>query len=203
MSAEQHWDSAYTDKGVNERSWSESGDSDALIEFEFAQLGSDAAVIDVGGGASTFAKSLQIRGYKNLAVLDVSQVALREAQESFGNRAAEVEWIVSNILNWEPTRSYAYWNDRAVFHFLTKSEDQQKYVEKVSQATEAGSHIVIATFSPEGPESCSGLPVQRWTQEVLASLFSDTCSLLRSGKRDHLTPWGSTQSFSWVHLIRN
>ena len=160
-------------------------------------------MIDVGGGASTFTQSLQIRGYSDLSVLDVSEIALHEAQLSLGDRAKEVDWIIGNILEWVPTRKYQYWNDRAVFHFLTKREDQQKYVQKVLQATHTESHIVIAAFSPEGPESCSGLPIQRWTQEALADLFSDTCSLLRSGKRDHTTPWGSTQSFSWVHLMRN
>ena len=203
MSLQQHWNNSYSSKRVFERSWSESGESEALVDFDSAMLAFDAKVIDVGGGASTFTQSLQIRGYSDLTVLDVSEIALREAQLSLGVRAAEVDWINSDILNWVPTQKYQFWNDRAVFHFLTKREDQLNYVQKVFQATDAGSHIVIAAFSPDGPESCSGLPVQRWSQESLANLFTEHCSILCCGQRDHTTPWGSTQSFSWVHLMRN
>jgi trans-aconitate methyltransferase len=148
-------------------------------------------------------KSLVQRGYNNVTVLDVSQTAIDEAKLMLGDKRESVKWIVSDVVQWEPTEIYSYWNDRAVFHFLVDGEDQQAYVGNVLRSTRSGSHIVIATFSPDGPESCSGLQVQRWSQEDLAKLFADSCSLVRSGERGHVTPWGSTQSFTWVHLLRD
>jgi trans-aconitate methyltransferase len=188
---------------VNERSWSESGESDSLDEIESADLSSEDGIIDVGGGASTFVKSLVQRGYNNVTVLDVSQAAIAEAQSMLGDAQEAVKWIVSDVVQWEPTETYSYWNDRAVFHFLVDKEDQQAYVGNVMRSTRSGSHIVIATFSPDGPESCSGLQVQRWSQKDLSKLFADSCSVVRSGERNHVTPWGLTQSFTWVHLLRN
>ena len=203
VSAQTHWDDAYSSKGVNDRSWSESGESDSLDEFDSADLSSEDGIIDVGGGASTFVKSLVQRGYNNVTLLDVSQAAIDEAKLILGDTCESVKWIVSDIVQWEPSETYAFWNDRAVFHFLVNEQDQQTYVRNVLRATSSGSHIVIATFSPDGPDSCSGLPVKRWSQEDLAKLFADSCSVVRSGERSHVTPWGSTQSFTWVHLLRN
>ena len=203
VSAQTHWDNAYSSKGVKDRSWSESGESDSLDEFDYANLSSEDGIIDVGGGASTFVKSLVQRGYNNVTVLDVSQTAIDEAKLMLGDIRESVKWIVSDVVQWEPIEIYSYWNDRAVFHFLVDKEDQQAYVGNVLRSTRSGSHIVIATFSPDGPESCSGLQVQRWSQEDLAKLFADSCSVLRSGERSHVTPWGSTQSFTWLHLLRD
>ena len=203
MSAQTHWDNAYSSKGVKDRSWSESGESDSLDEFDYANLSSEDGIIDVGGGASTFVKSLVKRGYNNVTVLDVSQAAIAEAQSMLGDAQEAVKWIIADIVQWEPSETYAFWNDRAVFHFLVNEQDQQAYVGNVLRSTRSGSHIVIATFSPDGPESCSGLQVQRWSQDDLAKLFADSCSLVRSGERGHVTPWGSTQSFTWVHLLRD
>ena len=203
VSAQTHWDNAYSSKGVKDRSWSESGESDSLDEFDYANLSSEDGIIDVGGGASTFVKSLVQRGYNNVTVLDVSQTAIDEAKLMLGDIRESVKWIVSDVVQWEPMEIYSYWNDRAVFHFLVDKEDQQAYVGNVLRSTRSGSHIVIATFSPDGPESCSGLQVQRWSQEDLAKLFADSCSVLRSGERSHVTPWGSTQSFTWLHLLRD
>jgi trans-aconitate methyltransferase len=203
VSVQTHWDNAYSSKGVNDRSWSESGESDSLDEFDSADLSSEDGIIDVGGGASTFVKSLVQRGYNNVTVLDVSQTAIDEAKLMLGDKRESVKWIVSDVVQWEPTEIYAYWNDRAVFHFLVDKEDQQAYVGNVMRSTRSGSHIVIATFSPDGPESCSGLQVQRWSQKDLSKLFADSCSVVRSGERNHVTPWGLTQSFTWVHLLRN
>ena len=203
VSAQTHWDNAYSSKGVKDRSWSESGESDSLDEFDYANLSSEDGIIDVGGGASTFVKSLVQRGYNNVTLLDVSQAAIAEAQSMLGDAQEAVKWIIADIVQWEPSETYAFWNDRAVFHFLVNEQDQQAYVGNVLRSTRSGSHIVIATFSPDGPESCSGLQVQRWSQEDLAKLFADSCSVVRIGERGHVTPWGSTQSFTWVHLLRD
>lgn len=186
-----------------ERSWSESGDSDALAELFASGISYEDAIIDIGGGSSTFVDSLLSNHYSNVSVLDISSVAIDEAKYRKGSSGENVSWIVGDVLAWNPPNTYRYWNDRAVFHFLVDPIDQRKYVEKVRDATKSGSHIVIATFSPEGPESCSGLPVQRWSAEQLSALFEDFCTVVSQTEYNHVTPWGSTQSFMRLHLKRN
>ena len=197
-----HWDNAYASKSVHERSWSESGDSDALAELFASGIGNQDAVIDIGGGSSIFVDSLLSNYYSNVSVLDISSAAIDEAKHRTGSSGKTVSWIVGDVLTWNPPNTYRYWNDRAVFHFLVDPLDQQKYVQKVRDATSSGSHIVIATFSPEGPESCSGLPVQRWSAEQLSSLFAELCTVVSQTNYEHVTPWGSTQSFMRLHLQR-
>ena len=98
-----------------------------------------------------------------------------------------------------PFQHYDLWHDRAVFHFLTDSSAQQTYVEAATRAVKSGGYIIIATFSPEGPAKCSGLPVQRYDAETLARKFSD-CVLLDSQMEIHQTPSGTSQSFTYVRL---
>lgn len=203
MNSQHHWNSAYSTKGVSDRSWSELTESDALSEVETAHLPMNAPIIDIGGGASTFTRSLVNKGFLDLTVLDISHLAIEEAKQSLGARAGEVDWTVSDVLTWQPSRKFMYWNDRAVFHFLINPVDQQSYVNKVLSATVSGSHIVIATFSMNGPESCSGLPVQRWSADTLFAIFAESCSVVAQHEYDHVTPWGSTQSFMRLHLRRN
>jgi len=196
-----HWDNAYLSKAVEERSWSESGDSDALAELLASGISKHDAVIDIGGGSSTFVDSLLRNSFENISVLDISGAAIGEAQYRTGSLGKNVSWIVGDVLDWIPPHTYRYWNDRAVFHFLVDPTDQQNYVNKVREATSPGSHIVVATFSLEGPESCSGLPVQRWSAEQLAVLFAEFCTVVSHTEYEHVTPWGSKQSFMRLHLM--
>ena len=53
---------------------------------------------------------------------------------------------------------------------------------------------LAAPFAPDGPESCSGLPVARWNADDLAAVLGLT--LVRQDRRIHTTPWGSTQPFT-------
>jgi hypothetical protein len=60
----------------------------------------------------------------------------------------------------------------------------------------------VATFGPDGPQTCSGLPVVRYTHEELAAEFPGYDLVATSGEL-HVTPWGSTQEFTAVLLRRH
>ncbi len=62
-------------------------------------------------------RSLVQRGYSHVTVLDISQAAIAEAKSMMGIASESVNWVVADILKWEPTETYSYWYDRAVFHF--------------------------------------------------------------------------------------
>jgi hypothetical protein len=55
----------------------------------------------------------------------------------------------------------------------------------------------VATFGPDGPTTCSGLPIVRYSHEELAAQFPGYELVTTSGE-DHVTPWGSTQQFTAV-----
>ncbi|MFB6261246.1 MAG: SAM-dependent methyltransferase, partial [Thiohalorhabdaceae bacterium] len=59
----------------------------------------------------------------------------------------------------------------------------------------AGSFAVIATFGPEGPERCSGLPVVRYSPESLATTLGSGFERVAMETEAHRTPGGQPQQF--------
>jgi SAM-dependent methyltransferase len=160
------------------------------------------AVVDVGGGASRLAATLLERGWSDLTVLDMSDVALRAARTALGADAERVAWVRTDVLDWSPARSYGLWHDRAVFHFLTDPGLRERYVATASRALPAGGHLVIGTFAEDGPPTCSGLPVARYDAAALAAAFGPGFHLVADRRDAHRTPSGSAQPFTWVVLRR-
>ncbi|TDE09411.1 class I SAM-dependent methyltransferase [Dyadobacter psychrotolerans] len=110
--------------------------------------------------------------YENLIVLDISGEALERAKERLGAAANRVQWVVSNITEYKPTDPFELWHDWAAFHFLTTTEETNSYLSLVEQSILSGGYLSIATFSDNGPTSCSGLPVHRYSMDELTNQFS-------------------------------
>lgn len=157
-------------------------------------------IIDVGGGEATLVDDLLDRGYRNLAVLDVSQTALDVAKARLGERAGAVDWLCGDVTTFPFTRhQYDVWHDRAVFHFLTDPKDRAAYVRQVTHAVKPGGHVIVATFGPEGPTKCSGLDVVRYDPDALHDQFGANFRLLRHLTEMHRTPAGATQQFTYCY----
>ena len=194
-----HWDATYTERGAEDVSWFQSEPHTSLALFDALGVRRDAAVIDVGGGASALVDRLVTHGYVDLTVLDISPVALDLARDRVGD-AAKVEWVVSDVLTWAPDRRYDLWHDRAVFHFLTDPDDRAAYLATLTEVVPTGA-VILATFAPDGPETCSGLPVARYGPDELADLLPDFDVV--AARRDvHVTPWGAEQPFTFVAARR-
>ena len=196
-----HWDDRYSTIGATEVSWFEEAPTMSLHALDAAAVTPTASVIDIGGGASRLADALLGRGFTDLTVLDVSEAALVEVRKRVGDRD-DVTWVCSDLLVWKPERTWSVWHDRAVFHFLTDPADRAVYRRLVEQAVEPGGVIVVATFALDGPEYCSGLPVQRYDAAGLATEVGPELEVIASGGTTHRTPSDATQPFIWVALRR-
>jgi 2-polyprenyl-3-methyl-5-hydroxy-6-metoxy-1,4-benzoquinol methylase len=167
----------------------------ALIE-RAANGDRNAAIIDVGGGASTLVDDLLDRGYRNITVVDIAQAALEVAQLRLGQAAAAVQWVRADVTDSPfPSLAYDVWHDRAVFHFLTEPESRSAYVQNVAYSMKPRGHVIVSTFGPEGPTKCSGLDVVRYSRESLHGEFGPRFRLLESSTESHQTPFGTTQQF--------
>lgn len=160
----------------------------------------DAGVVDVGGGSSLLAVHLARAGYHPITVVDISAAALEQAKERAGEGGAAIDWTVADIADFNPTRTYGIWHDRAVFHFLTDAADRQKYLAAIRRALSSGGHAIIAAFAPDGPEQCSGLPVCRYDTPAIKAEFGEDFLLMETVPETHLTPWGSEQKFNYFHF---
>jgi 2-polyprenyl-3-methyl-5-hydroxy-6-metoxy-1,4-benzoquinol methylase len=198
MNTKAHWESVYQSKAMDEVSWFRPHLDVSLRLIEEAAPDRASAVIDVGGGESTLVDDLVARGYRDVTVLDISQVAVDVAKVRLGLAAGSVNWITGDITTVEmATGRYDIWHDRAVFHFLTKAEDRAAYVRQVAHAVRPGGHVIVATFGLEGPEKCSGLDVVRYAPESLHGQFGPKFRLLDSVTELHETPWGTPQQFMY------
>ena len=135
------------------------------------------------------------RGVRCVFVLDVSPAALTRAQERLGPRHHDVTWIEADVTGDWPVPSVDIWHDRAVFHFLTEAVDRARYRDRVLRALRPQGSLIIATFGPEGPEACSGLPVVRYSPEALAAELAAPFRLRETISEMHRTPSGTTQPF--------
>jgi trans-aconitate methyltransferase len=153
-------------------------------------------VIDVGAGASNLIDSLATLGFSDLSVLDISPAALDLSRRRLGANAL-VTWLAADLLEWVPTRRYDVWHDRAVLHFLVGSEIE-RYRRTLRRALAPGGAAIIATFAPDGPERCSGLPVTRYSADELTAMLGAGFSLVEQRREHHITPSGGDQPFTWV-----
>ncbi len=197
----QHWDRAYG-HGDATCSWFQERPNGSLAMFERAGVTSDDSVIDVGGGAARLVDELVARHFRDVTVLDVSEVGLGHDRARLRADADRVTWLVADVLDWAPTLTYRVWHDRAVFHFLTTEEDQHRYLHALHAATRPGSVAIFGCFDLDGPSSCSGLPVARYDPAGIAERVGQRWELVAEDREEHTTPSGFVQPFSWAALRR-
>jgi SAM-dependent methyltransferase len=197
-----HWENVYATKAEREVSWFQENPAPSLDLIAATGIPSDAAIIDVGGGASRLVDSLLEKGFSRVAILDLSANALEETKKRLGVRADGVDWIVADVTSWKPSSTYDLWHDRAAFHFLTNPADRDAYVARLKSAVCSGGHAIVATFTLDGPERCSGLPIVRYDPATLASVLRPEFELVDSMRHDHVTPGGNTQRFQFSRFMR-
>ena len=203
MDTQQHGEQVYEIKPADTVSWYQAHPSTSLRFIADSQLPLDAPLLDVGGGASTLVDHLLDRGHTDLSVLDISAHALSQAQARLGAaRAARVHWLVDDVTRFAPTRRYALWHDRAVFHFLTEAAARTAYLATLRHSLAPGGMVIMATFAADGPARCSGLEVARYDADSLHASFGGDFERVASGREVHVTPWGAEQAFTYLRLRR-
>ena len=112
-----HWERVYSNKEATGLSWYQPRSEVSLRLILQTGVQSDDPILDAGGGASTLVDNLQEHGFRDITVLDISATALERAKARMGDSAGTVHWVTADVTAFSPTRQYALWHDRAVFHF--------------------------------------------------------------------------------------
>lgn len=210
-STKAHWRKVYSEKPATEVSWYQQVPrrSLALIERAAAERGTDAGgplrIVDIGAGASTLAEHLVLRSNTEICAVDLAPEALALARARVAvNVAPRIRWLEGDAT--QPLEGIApgwadIWHDRAVFHFLTSPQDRLAYARNLSRILKPGGTAIVATFAPDGPARCSGLPVCRHDAESIVAEVSRcgrAFTLIGAEREEHLTPWGSVQPFLYA-----
>ena len=196
-----HWDRVYA-KDARHFSWFEEIPDASLRLIEAAGLSPTTRIIDIGGGDSHLVDELLRRGVRAIVVLDVSSTALARARQRLGPMAERVSWIEADVTGAWTCPEVDIWHDRAVFHFLTAETDRAAYVRHLRRTIAPGGTLIIATFAPDGPASCSGLPVRRYSPQTLARELGGGFTLEDAIDHVHRTPWGADQAFQYSRFSR-
>lgn len=196
----EHWKKVYQTKQPIEVSWFQTDPAVSLELIALTGINHTQRIIDVGGGASVLVDKLLDAGFEGLTVLDISSAALDYAKERLGERSANIQWIESDVTEFEFVRKYDLWHDRAVFHFLTDPEDRKKYKKVLNESLNPGGHVIIAAFALEGPPKCSGLDVERYSPEKMKNEIGGSFDLIKSVDEIHRTPWNAEQKFIYCYF---
>ena len=202
VSRQALWEKVYTTKSEKEVSWFQENPAPSLELIALTGLSEEAAIIDIGGGASRLVDELLARKFRRLTVLDLSGAALAAARQRLGEHGADVQWVIADVTKWEPTQTYDLWHDRAAFHFLIDQFDQSAYLDRLKKAVKPRGYVIIGTFAPDGPERCSGLPIVRHDAATLAKPLGSELLLIDTRRHEHATPWGAIQRFQFSTFRR-
>lgn len=204
---EHHWEQVHSAKAVDDVSWWQPDDAVWVDLVVDTGVPTTARVADVGSGSATLIDALLGRGFADITLLDLSGTAVHRAvervQAEFGEAAGHVHALVGDVRATVLEPPVDVWFDRAVFHFLTDPQDRAAYVLAMRAGVAHGGYAIVSTFAPDGPETCSGLPVMRYDADgLVAALDAHRWTLVRSERRVHTTPWDSEQPFTTVVLRR-
>jgi 2-polyprenyl-3-methyl-5-hydroxy-6-metoxy-1,4-benzoquinol methylase len=202
MERKVHWENVFSTKTEKEVSWYQQYPKTSVEYITALGLPLEAKIIDIGGGDSYLMDALLDLGYTNLTLLDISAKAIERIKSRLGDKASNVNFIVSDILDFKPTEQYDFWHDRACFHFLTKPEEVELYSKIVSQAIANDGKLFMGTFSDNGPKKCSGLDITQYTMESLRFVFEKDFELSGCFTEEHQTPFDTTQNFLFCGFKR-
>ncbi|SSC07598.1 class I SAM-dependent methyltransferase [bacterium endosymbiont of Bathymodiolus sp. 5 South] len=194
--ATKHWDKIYQTKDHTKLSWSQTQASISL-DWILNYTNKKDTIIDVGAGVSVLIDNLLDKGYKNLSLLEFSPIAIQTVKNRLKNHLGHVTFYNENILNFQSNAEFDLWHDRAVFHFLTNTKDQQTYIQKLNQQLKSGGYFLLATFAPTGPKQCSELDVVQYDSDKIIQLLGVDFKLIKTTNEAHPHPNGSTQDFSY------
>lgn len=195
----EHWSDIYDRKDAKEVSWFQTEPKMSLNLIKNLQLDISNSILDVGAGASTLVDFLLRDGFKNIYLLELAQSAFDQTRKRLASRSNEIQWLVGDVRDFKVPVQLDLWHDRAVFHFLTQSEDQESYVKNLNASLKVGAYFIIATFAEDGPLKCSGLEIVRYSKEELVNKVGKNFELLDFQKETHISPSGMEQKFNyWV-----
>ena len=179
----------------------------SLDLIERCQLDPRDSILDIGAGSSTLFDHLIARGHQNLIAADISSHALERLKQRLDVRdSTKVEYFVDDITNPQHLNKLSdvkLWHDRALLHFLHDEAHMQAYLNTMNQVLAPEGFVIIAAFALYGAEKCTGLPVQRYSAEMLENFLGPEYTLLEQHDFIYHQPSGSERPFIYTRFRRS
>ena len=198
MDNKKHWENIYQKKEIDGVSWYQKVPIESLQLIKKYSISNSDKIIDIGCGKSFLADNLLELNYTDISLVDISSNALKEVKDRLQNKS--LNFIETDILNFNSNDKYDIWHDRAVFHFITNPEGIEKYISLCNKYINNHGILIIGAFAEDGPLKCSGLEIKRYSVDQISGLFKETFELVESFNMLHKTPFDTEQSFSFCVL---
>ena len=198
MDNKKHWENIYQKKEIDGVSWYQKVPVESLQLIKKYSISNSDKIIDIGCGKSFLVDNLLELNYTDISLVDISSNALKEVKDRLQNKS--LNFIETDILNFNSNDKYDIWHDRAVFHFITNPEGIEKYISLCNKFINNQGILIIGTFAEDGPLKCSGLEIKRYSVDQISGLFKETFELVESFKMLHKTPFNTEQSFLFCVL---
>lgn len=189
----EHWDNVYQGTEVDQLGWYEAAPEPSLSLIQECALPPDAPILTVGAGASTLVDELLAAHFRHIIVNDISPTALDKLKQRLGEKQQKIQWVVDDLTNPQhlpDITPVALWHDRAVLHFFHKPEEQETYFQLLKKLVRPGGFVILAAFHVSGAAKCSGLPVHRYDQYMLADRLGPKFTLRRAFDHTYTMPAG-------------
>ena len=196
-----HWHDVYKDADITKLGWYENESTPSLQLIEKCNLAKKDLILNVGAGSTTLIDSLLEYGYTNLIANDISGKSLNTIKDRLGKKQHFVKWIVDDIINpteLEKIPQVDLWNDRAVLHFFVEEKDQDAYFDLLDQKVCKNGYAILAVFNLEGAKRCSGLPVKRYSVNMLQEKLGSRYILKESFNYIYTMPNGEDRDFVYT-----
>ena len=198
---ESHWDNTYANSPTEKLGWFETDPTPTLDLINKTNLNKSARILNVGAGSSTLVDKLVADGYTNLIAADISKVSLDHLEARLGNQSKMVEFIIDDLTN--PSLllkidQVDLWIYRAVLHFFNKCEEQDEYFELLKKTIKKGGFAILAEYNLDGATKCAGLPVHRYSKEMLQEKLGDGFKLVDCFEYIYTMPHGDLRPYVYT-----
>jgi len=205
INLKEYWDKTYLNSSEDKLGWYETDLTPTLEMIDKTELLKTARILNVGAGSSTLIDELLNLKYSNVLATDISKISLDNLKARLGNESTKVKWIVDDLTN--PTllnqiQPVALWIDRAVLHFLTEPDDRTEYFNLLKNKIQQSGFIIFAEYNLEGAEKCAGLPVYRYSKEMLSERLGNDFKIVHSFNHIYTMPSGALRPYVYTLFKR-
>ncbi len=201
VNLKEHWNKTYINRADDKLGWYEEFPQESICLIDKCNLSPDSVILNVGAGTTTLIEFLLLMGYTNIIATDISNDCLSRLKTSLGDEKDKIMWIEDDLTNPVLLRNIPpvdLWIDRAVLHFFTESKDQDTYFELLKSKVRKGGFVIFAEFNLKGATKCSGLPVYRYSRDMLAEKLGDNFELTDSFDYIYSMPSGAERPYVYT-----
>ncbi len=205
LDLKSHWNRAYKNTNTEELGWYEDCPEPSLQLIEKCNFDKDAKLLNVGVGVTTLIDELIKLGYKNIIGSDISCTAVEKIKQRIGPASDLVKWINDDLTNSKKLVDLPpvdLWHDRAVLHFFNDIIDQDAYFSLLNKLVKPNGFVIIAAFNLSGAIKCSGLPVFRYSKEMLEERLGNDFQCLDSFNFTYTMPGGDERPYIYTLFQR-